>query len=244
MVGGEWADSGGWATWQASSHRRQRWSLDQAHTALPLRGAAGRRLSVPTPIVLCILPHMKAQGCKGLLCGAGPAGRSERARRAVTPAGTAARQLSVRPAAQPDAGRSQFAAHLAACDCAARHSIPLLTQALDRTPLLTMKLLLVLLLSSIVVASAARAGGRPKLRNFASSAEAQESVKQMQQTVSLQAVDATAPRPPPPPPFGSSHTSTSACPVRPPLPALPLHATSQLALPNSTPTAGPQGAVC
>ena len=52
-----------------------------------------------------------------------PAGRGERARRAVTPAGTAARQLSVRPAAQPDAGRSQFAAHLAACDCAARHSI-------------------------------------------------------------------------------------------------------------------------
>ena len=50
-----------------------------------------------------------------------------------------------------------------------------------------MKLLLVLLLSTLVVASAARAGGRPKLRNFASPAEAQASAKQLQQTVSLPA---------------------------------------------------------
>ncbi|PRW57488.1 thiol protease aleurain-like [Chlorella sorokiniana] len=44
-----------------------------------------------------------------------------------------------------------------------------------------MKLLLVLLLSTIVLASAARTGGRPKLRNFASAADAQASMKQMQQ---------------------------------------------------------------
>ncbi len=50
-----------------------------------------------------------------------------------------------------------------------------------------MKLLLVLLLSTILVASAARAGGRPKLHNFATPAEAQASMKQLQQMVSLRA---------------------------------------------------------
>lgn len=131
---GEWADSGGWATWQASRHRRQRWSLEQAHTALPLRMQQDGACLYPTPIALCTLPHGEAQGCRGLVCGAGPAGQGERARRAVTAAGTASRQLSVRPAAQPDAGRSQFAAHLARlrlrCSpfrftCSPKHSTPL-----------------------------------------------------------------------------------------------------------------------
>ncbi len=49
-----------------------------------------------------------------------------------------------------------------------------------------MKLLAIILLFSAAataVVSAARAGGRPKLRNFSSAAEAQVSVKQLQQTV-------------------------------------------------------------
>ncbi|PRW45530.1 cathepsin h [Chlorella sorokiniana] len=45
-----------------------------------------------------------------------------------------------------------------------------------------MKLLLVLLLSAALFASAARTGGRPQLRNFASPAEAQAAAKQLQQT--------------------------------------------------------------
>ncbi|PRW56392.1 papain-like cysteine protease C1 [Chlorella sorokiniana] len=44
-----------------------------------------------------------------------------------------------------------------------------------------MKLVILLLLSTLAAAAAARTGGRPKLRNFASPAEAQASVKQLQQ---------------------------------------------------------------
>ena len=83
-----------------------------------------------------------------------------------------------------------------------------------------MKLILVLLLSTIVVASAASAAGRPKLRNFASAAEAQESAKQLQQMVSfawhLAAAAATAAARP------AAATPPSACPLR--LPALSIHA--------------------
>jgi len=79
-----------------------------------------------------------------------------------------------------------------------------------------MKLLLVLLLSTILVASAARTGGRPKMRNFATPAEAQASMKQLQQMVSLRAGlwAAAVPAPPPsPPPLGSSHTSQVPAPA-------------------------------
>ncbi len=110
-----------------------------------------------------------------------------------------------------------------------------------------MKLLVLLLLSAVVVASAARAGGRPKLRNFATAAEAQASMKQLQQMVSAGAgaPDAClklACR-------GGTPVTACVLPLVPrPAPALACQHNACLTCnplfhPTSLP-AGPQGAVC
>jgi len=162
----------------------------------------------------CHICARHGRPAEGLLCRAGQrgaaSGRSERSRQQAQRGGSClSALLSSRRVPEPVRGafsRLRLRSTAFHSTCTPHH--------LSSTPLLTMKLLLVLLLSTILVASAARAGGRPKLHNFATPAEAQASMKQLQQMVSLRAGLGLPLVPaPPPPPLGSSHTVTSQVPA-------------------------------
>ena len=133
---------------------------------------------------------------------------------------------------------------LAAALCRTPHSQPPMPTA--------MKLLFVLLLvAASGLASAARAGGRPQLRNFATAADAAASAQRMRQMVRAHMAGWA----PPPPLRRSCRREQSlvrrcACPAQAalagasPPPLLDTRACAVLPDPTALPSAGPQSPVC